>query len=98
MLEVYAKEFVGIGTYLKKRGMERNGYIRIEKNNLEELLNKNAFDTSENKLRLWKSMKWIDTEDRRVTKRAYDKESHSYKPYVLMDAEILKKMSQVVRK
>lgn len=98
MLEVYAQEFVGVGKYLQKKGKERNGYIRIEKNDLEQLLNKNAFDTSENKLRLWKSMKWIDTEDRRVTKRAYDKESHSYKPYVLMDVEILKKMSQMVKK
>ncbi len=98
MLEVYAREFVGIGTYLKKSGKEKNGFIRIEKHELQALLDRNAFDTSDNKLRFWKSMKWIATEDRRVTKRMYDSGSHSYKPYVLMDADVMKTLEQAIKK
>lgn len=96
MLEIYAKEFVGIGVYLQKKEKPYKGYILVEKPQLEQLLDKNRFDTAGNKLRIWKALKWIDTDkDRRLTKRVYVREEKRYKPYVKMDVavfELLRKL------
>lgn len=96
MLEIYAKEFIGIATYLQKKEQPHKGYLLVEKPVLEKLLNKNAFDTSHNKLKIWKALRWIDADkDRRVTKRVYDGKDEKYKPYVKMDLavlEVLKKL------
>ncbi|MBD5480845.1 MAG: hypothetical protein HDR14_16455 [Lachnospiraceae bacterium] len=96
MLEVYAKEFVGIGSFLRKNGKVYKGYILIEKKVLEGMLDKNKYDTSGNKLKIWKALKWIDTEaDRRLTKRVYDGESKTYKPYVKLDITVLEQLEKL---
>lgn len=97
MLEIYAKEFVGIGSYMKKKNGSKKGYILAEKTALIDLLDKNKFDTSDNKLKIWKSLKWISTEDRRTTQRVYEKESHSYKPYVKMDEEMMDHLENLLK-
>lgn len=96
MLEIYAKEFVGIGSFLKVNGRTHKGYILVEKAKLEEMLDKNKYDTASDKLRIWKALKWIDTEaDGRLTKRVYDGESGTYKPFVKMDIAILNQLEQL---
>lgn len=98
MLNVYAKEFIGIATYLLKKELPRKGYILVEKPLLEKLLNKNAFDTAHNKLKIWKALKWIDADkDRRVTKRVYVGEENKYKPYVKMDMAVLEVLKEVCK-
>ncbi len=98
MLDVYAKEFIGIATYLLKKELPRKGYILVEKPLLEKLLDKNAFDTSHNKLKIWKALKWIDADkDRRVTKRVYVSEEKKYKPYIKMDLSVLEVLKELVR-
>lgn len=93
MLEIYAKEFVGVGSFLKVNGRTHKGYILVEKAKLEEMLDKNKYDTASGKLRIWKALKWIDTEaDGRLTKRVYDSESGSYRPFVKMDIAILSQL------
>lgn len=96
MIEIYTREFVGIGNFLQVNGRTHKGYILIEKVKLEEMLDKNKYDTALNKLRIWKALKWIDTEaDGRLTKRVYDGESGTYKPFVKMDIAILKQLEQL---
>lgn len=98
MLEIYAKEFCGIGTYIKSKYPLYKGHILIEKKELEVLLNKNRYDTASNKLHIWKKLKWIDTEaDRRLTKRVYDSASGKYKPYVKMDAAVLEQLEVLLK-
>lgn len=98
MLQIYAKEFVEIGKFLLKQENSRHkGYIRIEKKRLEELLNRNAYDTSLNKLKLWKALRWIDTEsDRHLTKRVYDGANQVYKPYIMMDFGVYEVLKTLV--
>lgn len=99
MLEIYAREFCGIGRYLKQNNELRKGYILVEKKDLEIMLNKNRYDTAANKLRVWKKLKWIDTEaDRRLTKRVYDGASGKYKPYVKMDMAVLEQLDTLISK
>ncbi len=97
MLEIYAKEFCAIGAYIKRKRPPHKGYLLIEKKELEALLNRNRYDTASNKLRIWKKLKWIDTEaDRRLTKRVYD--NGKYKPYVKLDAAVQEQMLELLSK
>lgn len=94
MLNVYAKEFVAIGSFLRKRDGLRKGYILVDKKKLEDMLNKNRYDTAAHKLKVWKALKWIDTEaDGRVTKRIYD--NGVYRPFVKMDAAVLEQLESL---
>ncbi len=89
MLEVYGKEFVAIGTYLISKGNKKGDYIIVTKTELEELLDKNQYDTARNKLKIWKALGWIDADkDRRYTRRIYIKEEHSYMTCVKMSNTI----------
>lgn len=97
MLEVYAKEFVGIGSYMKKKNGSKKGFVLAEKTALVNMLNKNMYDTSDNKLKIWKSLKWIATEERRTTQRVYDQASKSYKPYVKMDEVMLDQLENLLK-
>lgn len=92
MFEPYAREFVGIGNYLQKEPeYVRGNYIVIPKEKLIGMLNRNRFDTADNKLKVWKTMKWIDTDkDRRVTRRVYDQKTGEYIPSVKLDRKMLK--------
>lgn len=96
MLTNYVKEFVAITEYLLKNGRRKTlEFLIIPKTDLEPLLDKNNYDTSANKLKLWKALNWIDAEDERVTRRIFDKGSGSYIPSVkiyLKVYETLKRM------
>ncbi len=89
MLEIYAREFVGIGSYMKRKNGSKKGYILVDKATITELLDKNKYDTSDNKLKIWKALKWISTEENRTTQRVYVIEEKKYKPYVKMDEKVL---------
>ncbi len=96
MIELYAKEFVAIGRYLERQGKVRKGYALIEKSSLEVLLDRNHYDTSNNKLKIWKALKWIDTEaDGRLTKRVYDGSDHRYRPYVKLNMAVLEQLEKL---
>lgn len=97
MIRVYVDEFVGIGNFLEKTATIHKGYILVEKDQLVELLRRNNYDSWENKLRLWKGLKWIDTEGRYLTKRVKDKESGVYKRYVKLDISILELLRKLPR-
>lgn len=97
MLAIYAREFTAIGTYLQKSERIHKGYILVNKKKLEELLNKNHYDTATNKLHIWKTLKWIDTDsDGRLTKRIYDGQNKVYKPYVKMNVAIIEQILKLL--
>lgn len=97
MIRHYADEFVGIGNYLEKKGTVYKGYILVEKPELADMMRRNNFDTVENKLKIWKALKWIDTEGRYLTKRVRDSETGGYKRYIKMDISILEQLRQLRR-
>ena len=93
MIDIYVREFIGIGNFLEKNAKVHKGYILAEKKTIEEMLNRNRYDTASNKLKIWKRLRWIDTEaDRRLTKRVYDGESGTYKPYIKMSISVLEQL------
>lgn len=74
MLLMLIKEFKGICEYLiAKECQQYRGYILIEKGQLCDLLDKNKYELADNKLRFWKQLHWIQTEDGRLTCRVRGK-------------------------
>lgn len=99
MLDVYAKEFVAIGTHFMGKGKKKGDYIIVEKPDLEQLLDKNLYDTAKNKLKIWKSLHWIDADkDRRYTKRVYSSEKSGYVACVKMSVPMLELLSELTKK
>lgn len=86
----YMKEFVAIAEFLKKSDEARisKGFLIVDKPIVVEMLDRNKYDTADNKLKLWKALHWIDAEDRRVTRRIYDGTTKSYKPCIKLDIKV----------
>lgn len=70
-IESYITEFIKITDFLIKSGKVKyeKGYVMVHKKILEQMLIKNNYDTVDNKLRIWKKLHWIDTDDNRFTKK-----------------------------
>lgn len=72
MIETYVSEFLAIVSHLKKRenACIKGNFLIIDKPQLAALLDKNKYETAENKLLVWRGLKWIDADsDNRLTKR-----------------------------
>lgn len=72
MIETYVSEFLAIVSHLKKRenACIKGNFLIIDKPQLAALLDKNKYETAENKLLVWRGLKWIDADsDNRLTKK-----------------------------
>lgn len=71
MLEIYVKEFIAIVSYLKKHD---DAYIKkdmliVPKALVCELMAKNMYELTSSKLAVWRSLRWIHTDENRFTKK-----------------------------
>lgn len=82
MIENYLKEFLAICDFCKKNEKKTLEFFQIEKSKIIGMLGQNNFDTATNKLKFWKGMNWIDTDDKKLTRRRYSKAEGCYKTYV----------------
>lgn len=79
MFESYVQEFIAVCDYLRKSDCRRTkGFFVVEKVYIEDMLNKNKYETALNKLKAWKALNWISTDKDRLTCRIYSKESRKY--------------------
>lgn len=72
MIDTYIKEFYAISKHLlenKEKAITTQRYIIVKKEILLNLLNQNMYEIASNKLKNWKKLNWIDTDEDRVTKR-----------------------------
>lgn len=89
MIIYLIKEYVAIAGYLLSDGREvRKGNIIVTKDEVQSLMSKNNYLPAREKLKVWKSLGWIDTEENRVTKRIHIKESGGYVPCVLIRVNV----------
>lgn len=89
MIKTYVREFVAVSSFLKDKCPEKNRFLMVDRDQLKNLLNRNHYDTADNKLKLWKSLHWISTEDgRRVTKRVYNPVNGKYEPKIAIDIQV----------
>lgn len=98
MINYYVKEYVAVCDYLKKLNSKITlDYFIVKKEELIELLNKNKFDSAQHKLKIWKLLRWIDTDQDRLTKRIYEPEAKKYVPYIKIYRQVyitLKELSE----
>lgn len=96
MIATYAREFVAIGKFLREHGTCKGEHILVDKDVLKEMMNRNRYDTADNKLKIWKALHWITPEDgRRMTKRVYNPDTGRYDPKIAMDLEVLDMLEQL---
>ena len=69
MIEMYVKEFTSIVNTLirNEKGLNKRDFLYIEREELDVLLNKNAYETPENKLKNWRNLWWIHADEGHLT-------------------------------
>lgn len=100
MIDNYIKEFIAICEYLKNSEKARlhKGFLIIKKEDLEALLDKNLYETSNNKLKVWKSLQWIETEEqKRITKKVWDPEDKKYKRCIFVVLGVQEALKSLVK-
>lgn len=96
MILNYIKEFVNICTYLKKKETKiKKGFFIVEKEEIQELLSKYAYDTPQSKLKIWKQLNWISCEDGRLTKRCYVGDG-KYKTYINIYISVFEALQELL--
>jgi len=96
MLSMYIKEFIAICTHLEAESYPvKNGFIRIKRETLDALLNKNQYEIAQNKLKTWKALNWISTDERGLTKKIYDGETKKYYPHVLISLTVYQTLREL---
>ena len=69
-LNLYAKELVDVVNYLMKKGSfvfsRDRRYIYLNNEFIRDMLTKREYDTAENKLHMWRELKWLIADDERV--------------------------------
>lgn len=85
MIRVYIREFIAICDYLERSSCKQtNQYFCVERAVLEELLDRNNYETQLSKLKLWKELRWIDADDKHLTKLMFDgKKGKNVRMFVL---------------
>lgn len=98
MILNYIKEFIAVCEHLKSSDKARvhKGFLIIRKADLEPLLDKNLYDTANNKLKIWKSLHWIETEDKkRITKKVWNPDQKQYERSVFVVLEVHEALKQL---
>jgi len=72
-LNLYAKELVDVVNYLMKKGSfvfsRDRRYIYLNNEFIRDMLTKREYDTAENKLHMWRELKWLIADDEKLVKR-----------------------------
>ena len=95
MLENYVKEFIAITEFCLKKEKKTLKFLIVEKSKIIAMLDQNQYDTSLNKLKFWKGMNWIDTDDRKLTRRRYVKEEKKYKTFVCIYLNVYETLNSI---
>lgn len=68
---VYIREFIAIADFLynSDKAVKGRDYIGVPRDVINILLGKNAYDTADGKLQVWKRLRWIDTDPEHYTKK-----------------------------
>jgi len=95
MINNYIKEFLAIVKYLIKSELviEKDNFLIVDKEIVFNLLEKNLYQTKENKLKIWRGLNWIDTDKRRFTKRV--KLSGKESPKIKIRYEVYKTLEKL---
>lgn len=103
LIDNYIKEFVAVGEFLRRSSAETDEiwvgkrHIIVKRELLTDLLNKNKYDTANNKLKIWKALHWLDAEEKRLTKRVYIPETQRYEARIKIDTGVLQELKKYAK-
>ena len=95
---IYIQEFLEITRFLISSGKVpvEKGYVLVPKDIVSQLLSKNGYETTENKLKIWNRLHWIDADPGRYTKKVC--RNGSSKRFVKIDEKIYVTLEEMFRK
>lgn len=96
LLNVLEREFMAICDLLEKSPEKiREDVLIIPKEELRTLLERNKYEPAVRKIKSWKTLKWIRTDGKRLTKRIYDKTQKKYCPYIQIERRVYQQMKKL---
>ena len=100
MIDIYSKEFLAIVKHLKKveEVRKKGDFIIVDKCLLIEMLDKNAYETSDKKLRIWKGLQWIVTDENKLTKRVWSSDMKKQIPMIQINLLVYETLNQISEK
>lgn len=91
----YILEYIAICDFLCKEGTlkRKRGFLIVDRQIIESMLNMNKFEPAKDKLKVWKQLNWIATDEDRLTKRIY--QDGKYVSMVFIDEKVYKEMKRI---
>lgn len=97
MIRVYSKEFLTICRYLEQHECRKKGNCyQVERELLENLLQQNNFERPKEKLKIWKALHWLQTDEGHLTVRVYDRASGKYQRVYALDISVYCVLQQLL--
>lgn len=90
-IKIYMKEYCKIVSLLleKEKGiLKNNDLYAVDKDIILNLLSQYKYDLVNNKLKIWRTLKWIQTDKNRFTKNVRIPYSKAFKRMIIIDLNI----------
>lgn len=90
-IKTYMREYCKIVSLLlenEKGILKTNNLYAVDKDIVVKLLSQYKYDLVNNKLKIWRTLKWIQTDKNRFTKNVRVPHSNSFKRMIIIDLNI----------
>lgn len=92
----YVLEFVAICNFLSKQEIRRKkGYMIVDRKVIEDMMNQNKYELAKDKLKVWKKLNWIATDEERLTKRY--RLNGKYVAMIFIDEKVFQELRRLNR-
>jgi hypothetical protein len=95
-------EYAAITAHLieNEMGYETLGgrQLAVPREIIEELLDRNKYETAAAKLAAWKSLRWIVTDEKQITRPVYFREEKASRRMVVIDVDVYNTMKNLSSK
>lgn len=106
MLQIHIEEFMAVTGWLlayqegeaakpegTQRLVRRNGYLYVPRKIMNQLLNENAYKTADQKLEVWRRLRWIESEKGHFTKRVHH--NGKYMRRVVLSVSVYEELQRI---
>lgn len=100
MLETYVKEFLLIVKYIKKhcKCTTKGNFLIADKVDIINAMNNNQYEDHMVKLKIWRGLNWIESDENRIGKRVYFKDTKSYRLCIKINLKVVETLKTINEK
>ena len=93
----YDLEFMAITKHVlkQKQAIKKGTSVMIQKDFVINLMDRNAYETSYNKLKAWKDLSWIITDENRFTARHRNKATGEQEVFLKINLKAYKRLAAI---